>query len=112
MADRRIEKTKKTIPDTGKSIGKSIDAVLRTDDGKAVWAWLFHACGYNRSSLRISRVTGDLAPLSIEAAAAQRDIYVELRGLASPGLRAEAEELAEMPAPKIEEVKPEEERKK
>lgn len=111
MADRRIDKTKKTIPDTGRNIGKSIAAVLRTDEGKDLWAWLFHTCGYNRSSLRISRVTGDLAPLSIEAAAAQRDIYVELRGLAPRGLLIEAEDLAETPPPKIEEVKPEEERK-
>lgn len=77
---------------------RAVDVVLSTEEGRLLWAYLFNDCGYNRSVLRISRTTGDLAPLSTEAAAAQRDVYVRLRNLPTHrDLLTAAEELAEVP---------------
>lgn len=90
-------------------LAKDIDEVLRTETGRALWAHLFHACGYNQSSLTLNRQTGEIAVLSTECKEAQRRIYIDLRGRASRELLAVAEQLAEAP---IAAPKPEEERKK
>jgi hypothetical protein len=100
---------KKTVIDVeGSKVGKHVDAVLRTESGRALWVELFHKCGYNLSSLRVSRVTGDIAPLSTECAETLRALYIDLRRLASPELLAVAERMAETPVV----AQPQEERKK
>lgn len=90
------EKKKIVNQETGK-LGKHIDAVLRTESGRALWAALFHACGYNVSSLRFNQQTGEIAVLSTECYEAQRRVYINLRRLASRELLAVAEQLAEVP---------------
>ncbi len=92
--------TKTVIPED-KKLGHAVDAVLRTEEGRTVWAALFRLCRYNQFSVRISRATGDLAPISTEAAAAQRDIYVEMRRWPSRELLIAAENLAEEPIPLV-----------
>ena len=91
---------------------KFVDNVLRTEDGKKLFAWLHRRCGYSVSVLRVSRSTGDIAPLSVEARGAERDVYVDLRRLAGRELLAAAEFLAETPAPPVSAAQSQEERKK
>ena len=89
----------RTIPDIHAQIRADVDSVLRTDAGKRVFAHLFRLCGYNVSSLTTNRTTGDIATLSTECKEAQRLVYISLRNLAAPDLRAAAEALAEAPLP-------------
>jgi hypothetical protein len=106
MAD--IKKTVIPVAVTDEKLAKNIDEVLRTEAGRALWAHLFHICGYNQSSLTLNRQTGEVASLSTECKEAQRRIYLDIRNRASRELRAVAEELAETP---IAAPIPEEERK-
>ena len=80
-------------------LGQSIDAVLKTEAGRTLWAYLFHACGYNVSSLSRNPSTGEMDRMSTECKEAQRFIYVNLRKLASRELLRVAEDLAETPIP-------------
>ena len=91
------DEKKSVVNIQGDKLRAHIDAVLRTEAGRAVFAYLFRACGYNVSSIVINRVTGEIAPLSTECKEAQRLIYINLRQLASRELLAAAEELAEVP---------------
>lgn len=106
MAEKKEEK--KTVP-VNEDLGVAVDAVLRTEYGRKVWAHLAKRCGFFQSSLS-RRADGEIAALSTEAKEAQRLIYLEFRDLASPELRAVAEQLAEFPP--IVGKKSEEERKK
>lgn len=96
---------KVTIPESDelKKLRKAFDKVLSTEEGQHVWGYLHRALGWDRPTLRISRVTGDLAPLSTEAAAALRDTYLEMRRIPKRELVAAAEELAENPPAKTQE---------
>lgn len=113
MADRRVKKSEKIVPGEGRSIGKSIDAVLRTDEGKDLFAHLANVCGFFVTSLTHKRSDGEVAVLTTECKEAQRLVYLDLRKLASRGLLAEAEALAEDPKPEpvVADKIPEEERK-
>lgn len=72
----------------------AVDQLLKTEAGREVWAHLYDACGFKKSSL--TRVAnGDVAPLSTECKEAQRLIYLDLRKLATPELLAKAEFFAE-----------------
>jgi hypothetical protein len=108
---RKPRQDVRTVPvnDKRTKLMKSVDAVLQTEEGRDLFIHLFNECGYNRSSLRLSRTTGELLPISTEAAEARRLLYIELRALASRDLLAVAERLAEEPPPaaeKTEEGKP------
>ena len=72
----------------------AVDAVLKTEPGRVLWAHLFQVCGYNITSLE-HRTDGELAPLATEAREAQRLIYIRLRSLPSRALREAAEIFAE-----------------
>lgn len=72
----------------------AVDAVLKTDHGRRLWAYLFDACGYNVSSLT-KKLDGDISVLSTECKEAQRLIYINLRKLASRELLAAVEDAAE-----------------
>jgi hypothetical protein len=72
----------------------AVDVVLRTAAGRKLWAYLFHACGYSVTSLS-HRADGEVAGVATECKEAQRLIYLNLRKLASPELRAQAELEAE-----------------
>lgn len=73
----------------------AFDSLLKTEDGRIVWGWFFDRCGYNKPVLM--RVAGgDVAPLSTECAAAQREVYRDARKMISaPELLAQAEYEAE-----------------
>ncbi len=86
--------TKTTIKGD-ESLGQHIDAVLKTESGRALWAYLFHACGYNASSLSRLPGGGDILPLATECKEAQRLVYINLRKLASRELLVKAEDIAE-----------------
>lgn len=73
---------------------KFIDAVLRTEAGKDFFAYLHNECGYSVSSL-VLQSDGEVAKLSTECQEAQRRVYIQLRDLADPDLRAVAEARAE-----------------
>ena len=80
----------------------AFNKVLRTEEGQIVWGYLHEMLGWNKPVLRISRATGDLAPLSTEAAAALRDTYLEMRRIPERELVIKAEEVAEVPPAKPE----------
>ncbi len=56
----------------------AFDWILKQENGRIVWAWLFNRCGYNKAVL-LRAAGGDVAPLSTECAAAQREVYRDLR---------------------------------
>lgn len=75
----------------------AFNKVLRTEEGQIFWAYLHEKLGWNTPILHVSRVTGDLAPISTEAAAALRDTYLEMRRIPERELVIKAEEIAEVP---------------
>lgn len=81
-------------------LNRNIDEVLRTEAGRAVWAHLFHLCGYNTSSLT-QRKDAEIAELGTVGKEAQRLVYIRLRNRASKDLLAVAEQLAETPVPVV-----------
>lgn len=89
-----------------------VDAVLRTESGRVLWAQLAKALGFFGSSL-IRKADGEIAPLATECKEAQRLIYLQLRQLPSRELLKQAEDLADAPLPPVVSAKSvEEERKK
>lgn len=73
----------------------AFDWFLKQENGRIVWAWLFGRCGYNKAVL-LRTAGGDVAPLSTECAAAQREVYRDLRKMIlAPELLAAAEFEAE-----------------
>lgn len=76
----------------------AVDALLKTEEGRLVWGWFFERCGYNKPVL-MRLAGGDVAPLSTEALAAQREVYVAARKLATPELLARAEYETEFGVP-------------
>lgn len=110
MAEEKPKSTKVVVPENDelKKLRKAFDKVLSTDEGQLVWGYLHGTLGWTRPIIRISRVTGDLAPLSTEAAAALRDTYLEMRRIPKRELVAAAEDRVENPPVKAQE----EERKK
>ena len=92
MADKKIVEN-----DEVQKLRKDFNVVLATEEGQRVWGYLHRVLGWNYPIVRISRATGDLAPLSTEAAAALRDTYLEMRRIPKRGLVIAAEELVEAP---------------
>ena len=74
---------------------KSVDAVLRTPEGRALFAHLFNVCGYNRSSTVADPANGAVLAESTAYNEARRGVYIHLRQLASYDLLKAAEEIAE-----------------
>lgn len=72
----------------------AVDAVLKSEHGKILWAYLFEACGYNVSSLT-KKLDGDISVLSTECKEAQRLVYINLRKLAPRALLVAVEDAAE-----------------
>ena len=83
----------------------AFDWLLKQENGRIVWAWLFDRCGYNKPTL-MRMASGDVAPLSTECVSAQRQVYLDLRTMVAPELLAAAEYAAEFG-----EVKPTENKK-
>ena len=73
----------------------AFDWLLKQEDGRLVWAWFFNRCGYNKTAL-LRLASGDVAVLSTECLAAQREVYLAARKMISaPELLAAAEFEAE-----------------
>lgn len=72
-----------------------IDNVLRTESGRALFAYLFKDCGYNQSSIIVNPNSMELNLTSTAHNEARRSVYVRLRKKASASLLHPAEELAE-----------------
>ena len=77
---------------------RAVDFLLKNDQGRIFWSYLFNICGYNKPSLTRFAGNGDVAPMSTECKDAQRLIYLELRKLATPELLAKMEFQAEFGA--------------
>jgi hypothetical protein len=86
----------KNIPVVDNKLREAVDTVLRTEAGRKVFAYLFHACGYNVSSLS-RKGDGEIASVATECREAQRMVYIRLRNLASYDLLRVAEDQAERP---------------
>ena len=93
--ERKAKEPRVVLGDEG--LKTAVDAVLRTEAGIKLWAYLARRCGFFTSSLS-RRTDGEIAELGTEAREAQRLIYLELRALAATELRAAAEKVAEQPA--------------
>lgn len=100
----------KTVPED-REMFLVLESIGNSESGKKLLVWLIKRCGYNRSVLRVSRASDDIAPLSTEARAAERDVYGDLRLMMTPEMRHAIELLSEKatPAPV---VKPKEEERK
>lgn len=72
----------------------AIDEILKNPQLRPAWAFLFKRCHYAGPVL-MRMAGGDIAPISTEVAAAQREVYRDLRKLAAPELLAKAEFEAE-----------------
>ena len=72
----------------------AIDAVLKTPAGRELWAYLFHLCGYNQSSIAVGP-DGDVQDRATQHNEARRLVYIQLRKLASRSLLVPVEDAAE-----------------
>lgn len=79
-------------------VKRSVDAVLRTEEGRKLFAHLHLICGYSTTSIVIDRQTGGALAEATVYNEARRGVYIYLRRLASYDLLKVAEELAERPA--------------
>ena len=109
------EKRKVPANPEEEKLAQNIDEVLRTEAGRAFWAFLARRLGFFETSL-VVRKDGEIAQLSTDCKEAQRLVYLELRRRASRELLAVAEQLAETPvavvaAAAAAALKPEEERR-
>lgn len=67
-----------------------VDKVLSSEPGREVFRYLFEICGYAKSS-RSTTSTGAIDPIGTTINDARREIYLQLRAHAEPGLLAEVE---------------------
>jgi hypothetical protein len=74
---------------------QAIDAVLKTDAGRVLWAELFTRAGYNKSSIVVNPMTGEVKTEATVYNESRRKFYIELRERASPSLLLPVEEMAE-----------------
>jgi len=73
----------------------AFDWILQQENGRIVWAWLFERCGWAKPVL-MRTAGGDVAPLSTECLAAQREVYREMRKMVpTPEFLAAVEFMAE-----------------
>ncbi len=73
----------------------SVDEVLRTEAGRALFVHLFHICGYNQADIPQDALKHvDSGELLYNTT--RRSIYVKLRALASRALLTPVEEAAEI----------------
>ena len=110
MARKNPDGKRDVVADGVKTLGQQVDAVLRTEEGRALFAHLHRYCAYNRCGLAFDATTRCVEPVTTALNEARRGVYIHLRELASRELLAVAEELAETPVPAA--VIPEDERKK
>lgn len=92
MADR--EEVRKAAE---KKLDSQVDAVLRTEEGRAVFAFLFHRAEYNGTAVAVDPSSHEILPLSSAYNAGRRSLYLDLRRRASYDLLQAAEALAERP---------------
>ncbi len=103
-SQHEAERTKEQIADVERQeeakrkearVLAAFDWILKQENGRIVWSWLFARCGYNKAVL-LRAAGGDVAPLSTECAAAQREVYRDLRKMIlAPELLCAAEFEAE-----------------
>lgn len=100
---RTMEERKKAQEEAGKlreaaqeKLRAAIDSVLRTEDGRTLFKFLFEVCGYNKSSLVANRQTGELSASSTAYNEARRAVYIVLRNKATRQLLTPVEEAAEL----------------
>ena len=73
---------------------QAFDKVLKTEEGKVVWKWLFDRCGYNKGTL-VRGANADISQISSECYSAVRGVYIDLRKMASMEALVDAELYAE-----------------
>lgn len=78
-------------------LDKAVDAVLRTEEGRAVVGFLFRRAGYNKTVSAIDPRNAEIIPTSSAYNDGRRSLYIDLRNHASAELlhvvEAEAERL-------------------
>lgn len=89
MADDRKAASKK--------LDAQIDAVLRTEEGRALFGLLFRLANYNGVVSAIDVRNHEILPASSAYNDGRRSLYVDLRRRASYDLLQAAEALAERP---------------
>jgi len=110
MASR--EETLKKLAARNGRLRVVVDSLLRTEDGREFFMHLHSICGFAKSDTVVNPVTHEIATASTAYNNARRDIYVEIRKLATRVLLTPVEEAAELrEQPAVEEDKPKEESK-
>lgn len=74
-----------------------VDAVLRTEEGRALFVHLFHSCLYNQNTSSVHPQTAEVLPGASAYNDGMRAVYISLRRLADFDLLQAAEALAERP---------------
>ena len=74
----------------------ALDAILKTEEGRTVIKYLFDISGYNKTSIAGDRRNGDVLTNATIYNEARREIYIRLRGWASPELLGPVEMAAEL----------------
>jgi hypothetical protein len=90
-AQKALEEQKK---EEALALRRAVNRILDSEDGRVLWRWIHGRCGFVKPSLAYF-AQGDVAPMKTECLAAIRDLYLDLRALASPDLRVKAEDFAE-----------------
>lgn len=73
----------------------AVDQILKTEAGRILFSYLFHLCGYNRSSIAVDPVSGEVQTVATQHNEAMRLVYLKLRSKASRALLAPVEDAAE-----------------
>ena len=87
------------MADRNEETKKAVDVVLGTEEGRLVFAHIFHLCSYNMNSSVVDPRNSEILPSSSAYNDGRRSVYVGLRRLASYDLLKAAEDLAERPVP-------------
>lgn len=74
---------------------QSVDAMLRSPEGKTVFTYLFGICGWNQADVPVDKL-GRINTDELQHNATRRAIYAKLRSKASRSLLTPVEEAAEM----------------
>lgn len=80
-----------------KKLDSQIDAVLRTEEGRALFVLMFRLSSYNMNVSAIDPRNHEILPASSAYNDGRRSLYVDLRRRASYDLLQAAEALAERP---------------
>lgn len=94
MSERKKSEVEEKAERDAAALRACVDSVLRTPEGKRLFAHLYRWCGQGVSSLVRDRTTGGVDTLTTAMNESSRAVYLHLAGLATRELILAAEDLA------------------